>query len=90
LRRLRLRIHGIVQGVGFRWFVRSNARSLGLVGYVRNVPDGSVEVVAEGEEEALRKLADLCRRGPMLARVERVQEEWSEATGEFSSFDIRW
>ena len=90
MRRLRLRIHGIVQGVGFRWFVRSNARSLGLVGYVRNVPDGSVEVVAEGEEEALRKLADLCRRGPMLARVERVQEEWSEATGEFSSFDIRW
>lgn len=89
-KRVKLRISGIVQGVGFRAFVWRNARSLGLKGYVRNVPDGTVEVVAEGEESTLRKLVELCRRGPMLARVDSVVEEWSEPTGEFTSFSIAW
>ncbi|NMB73933.1 MAG: acylphosphatase [Myxococcales bacterium] len=88
LRRMHLRISGLVQGVSFRWHTRRIAQALGLVGWVKNLPDGSVEVLAEGEEGALRDLLAWCRRGPELAQVERVEERFSDATGGFSEFRV--
>jgi acylphosphatase len=63
----------MVQGVGFRWFVARHARTLGLTGYARNLPNGSVEVVADGPEDALPALEELLRRGPASAQVDRVE-----------------
>lgn len=72
---LRLRIYGRVQGVGYRdWAVRS-ANKQGLHGWVRNRMDGSVEALAIGEEALLRAWVELCRKGPLLARVDRIEEE---------------
>ena len=70
--RLHARVSGRVQGVGFRWFVREEARRLGLAGWVRNLPTGDVELVAEGSPEALDALARTIGRGPPGARVELV------------------
>ncbi len=69
----RFLVHGRVQGVGFRWFVWKTAERLGLGGIARNLPDGSVEVVAAGPAPALEELAQALRRGPPLAQVERVE-----------------
>jgi acylphosphatase len=63
----------MVQGVGFRWYVARHARSLGLVGFARNLPDGRVEVVVSGPEESLPALEQLLRTGPANAQVERVE-----------------
>lgn len=70
--RLHARISGRVQGVGFRWFVREEARRLGLAGWVRNLPTGDVELVAEGAPDALDALARTIGQGPPGARVELV------------------
>ncbi len=70
--RLHARISGRVQGVGFRWFVREEARRLGLAGWVRNLPTGEVELVAEGAPESLDALARSIGKGPPGARVELV------------------
>ena len=78
MNRVHLVIHGRVQGVGFRYFVSGEARALGLRGTVRNRPDGTVEVEAEGGPEALARLVEAVRRGPPAARVERVEEYFSE------------
>jgi acylphosphatase len=67
---LHVRVSGIVQGVGFRWFVREKARRLGLNGWVRNLPDGSVEVVAAGDDGQLELLKEELRRGPPGAVVD--------------------
>ena len=83
-------IRGRVQGVGFRWFVMSEAERLHLGGYVRNLPDGSVEVVSEGPETALETLESRLRHGPSYARVDDVER--LEVPGELDiprSFDIR-
>ncbi|MEO8089212.1 MAG: acylphosphatase [Gemmatimonadales bacterium] len=69
----RFEVFGMVQGVGFRWFVARHARSLGLTGYARNLPNGSVEVVVGGPEEAIPALERLLRSGPASAQVERVE-----------------
>ncbi|HEV2146552.1 MAG TPA: acylphosphatase [Longimicrobiaceae bacterium] len=68
------RVHGRVQGVGFRWWTRSRARGLGLAGTVRNCPDGSVEVRARGPADALAALRDVLGLGPPGSRVDRVEE----------------
>jgi acylphosphatase len=70
---LHFNITGQVQGVGFRYAMRSEARRLRLTGWVRNCPDGSVEAVAFGDEAALQRLAQWVRRGPPGSRVENVQ-----------------
>ena len=70
--RLHARISGRVQGVGFRWFVREEARRLGLAGWVRNLPTGELELVAEGAPDALDALARSIGKGPPGARVELV------------------
>jgi acylphosphatase len=86
--RLHLIIEGRVQGVFFRDSTRRQAQSLGVTGWVRNLRNGNVEVVAEGPEDRVRPFADWCRRGPSAARVERVQEDQEAWTGEFDSFDV--
>lgn len=88
LRRLTARITGQVQGVGFRWFVQRIACSSGLTGYVRNMHDGSVEVVAEGEEAALQRLLDTLRQGSSAARVENIDAAWTAAANEYPDFGI--
>jgi acylphosphatase len=89
-RRVHLLIHGLVQGVFYRASARDEAARRGLAGWVRNLPDGSVECVAEGDEAALRALVAWCRGGPPGARVERVVEEWSGATGEHDRFRVTY
>jgi acylphosphatase len=71
---VRFLVHGRVQGVGFRWFVWREAERLGLRGIARNLADGSVEVVADGGETALRELERSLTRGPAMARVDRVEK----------------
>ncbi|MGH7510459.1 MAG: acylphosphatase [Gemmatimonadales bacterium] len=66
-------VSGLVQGVGFRWFVARHARALGFTGYARNLPEGSVEVVVSGPEETLPQLERLLGAGPAGAEVERVE-----------------
>lgn len=71
---MHVRVTGVVQGVGFRWFVRERARRLGLSGWVRNLPDGSVEVAAEGEAGQLDLLREELLRGPRGASVQGLEE----------------
>ncbi len=72
--RVHLEVTGLVQGVGFRWFLRQRARALGLAGWVANRDDGAVELAVEGSEEAVRSLVEAARAGPAGARVENVRE----------------
>jgi acylphosphatase len=88
--RVQLRVTGLVQGVYFRANTAGEARSLGLTGWVRNVPDGSVEAVAEGPRVQLEALVAWCRKGPPAARVTNVDAAWQEATGEFAEFRVRY
>jgi acylphosphatase len=71
---MHVRVTGVVQGVGFRWFVRERARRLGLAGWVRNLPDGSVEVAAKGEDQQMALFRADLRRGPRGAAVEDVED----------------
>jgi acylphosphatase len=86
--RVHVRIRGWVQGVGFRFEARARAESLGVSGWIRNAPDGTVEAVFEGEEERVRSMVDWCRRGPSSARVDDVEAEPEEPTGE-TGFGVR-
>ncbi|MGH2524624.1 MAG: acylphosphatase [Anaerolineales bacterium] len=88
--RLHAHVRGIVQGVNFRYYTGERARQLGLTGWVRNLRDGSVEVLAEGPRPALDQLLDFLRRGPPAARVEEVRADWSAASGDFAGFEMRW
>lgn len=80
--RLTAWVHGSVQGVGFRWWTRSRALELGLAGWAKNLPDGRVEVVAEGTFAACEALIDLLRGSRTPGSVELVTERYSEAKGE--------
>jgi acylphosphatase len=82
LKRAKVIVQGSVQGVFFRAETRDRARSLELAGWVRNVPDGTVEAVFEGEDERVESMVDWCRRGPGGARVEEVEVAWAEPEGE--------
>ena len=84
-------VHGRVQGVFFRAFVRDQAKALGLAGYVKNKSGGgSVEVHAEGEKDKLEELLDYLRTGPSRARVDRVDVEWSDFEGRFQGFSVNY
>jgi acylphosphatase len=88
---LQATVYGRVQGVGFRDYVWRNARSLGLSGWVRNLPDGrSLEVRAAGERVALERLLKRLREGPRLAHVGEVAAEWLESGVESTGFEIRY
>ena len=86
--RVRAVVIGEVQGVGFSYFVLEVANSLPITGWVRNRHDGSVEVLAEGQRQSLDLLLQALKEGPRSARVFEVREEWTKATGEYSSFWI--
>jgi acylphosphatase len=79
-------VRGRVQGVGFRWHTRAEARALGLAGWVRNLPDGRVEAWVEGEEAALERFLAWIRRGPPAARVDALEVVVASATG-LASFE---
>lgn len=84
----RLLIHGRVQGVGFRQSMREEAERLGVAGWVRNLPDGRVEAVAQASPEAVAELIRWSHVGPRLAQVTRV--EVSDDDGDYHAFDFRW
>ena len=81
-------ITGSVQGVGFRWYVLQAAKALGLTGEVRNRTDGAVVVEAEGAREALEKLLETAREGPVMAMVTHVDVSWSEGAAQYREFRI--
>ncbi len=83
-------IRGRVQMVMFRDFVCRKARRMGIVGFVKNRDDGTVEVLAQGHEGHLRKFIDLLNRGSLLSRVDQVEVQWREPAMNFSNFSIRF
>lgn len=84
----RIFILGFVQGVGFRQFVKKNARDLKLKGYVQNTSDGRVEVVAQGSKKNVQTLIKICEKGPFFSEVKSIQAEWEEVQDKYSDFEI--
>jgi len=83
-------VSGVVQGVNFRYYTRQMARHLGLKGYVRNLHDGTVEVVAEGPRPAVEELFAWLQHGPSLAQVRGVEATWEMPTGRWIGFEVRY
>lgn len=90
MKRVHLTVRGRVQGVYFRASARDRARQLGLSGWVRNRPDGGVEILAEGEPARLEQFVVWCRRGPSGAVVTDLDIQWREASGEFAGFVVKY
>jgi acylphosphatase len=88
LKQLHMVVRGRVQGVYFRASAQREARRLGVCGWVRNRADGSLEMVAEGEEAAVRDLHGWAQKGPSAARVDKVDTRWRSYVGEYSDFRI--
>ncbi len=82
-------VRGMVQGVGFRYFTEHAARRWRVQGFVRNLDDGRVEVVVEGDAAAVARFEQAIRNGPPLARVDRIEIESRDPAGRFSRFEIR-
>jgi acylphosphatase len=89
-KRLHAIVHGEVQGVSFRAYTIDEARRLGLTGWVRNLPDDTVEVTAEGSQPQLDKLLTWLHRGSPAARVTQVDADWAAAQNTFIVFEIRY
>ena len=87
-KRIQLTVRGRVQGVFFRASAQREARRLGLTGWVKNRPDGAVEILAEGDEDDVKDLLSWSQRGPTTARVEKVETRWRSYTGEFDNFRL--
>ena len=87
-KQLHVLVEGVVQGVGFRYFVEKNAIRLSLTGFTRNLYDGRVEVLAEGEESVLKQFLEIIKQGPSFSRVEKTDTEWKEVSGKYTSFNI--
>jgi len=85
----KITVSGRVQGVFFRDTARQAAQELGIAGFVRNQPDGTVYIEAEGEKKSLRELVRWCRRGPQWAHVESVEVEEGEPAG-YTGFELEW
>ena len=83
-------VDGWVQGVGYRYFVVNTALALGLRGYVRNLSDGSVEVLAQGTRSTLERLLTMLQRGPSAAEVNEIRTDWRQPTEHLSGFHVRW
>lgn len=79
-------ISGFVQGVGFRAYTKSKAKKLGITGWVRNLKDGRVEGVFQGEKTVVEKLLKICKRGPFFARVNNIVVEWEDVDEKFTEF----
>lgn len=89
MRVIHLLIFGNVHGVGFRKFIKTNGNKLGLVGWVRNLPEGTVEAEVAGDEERVQKLIQLAKKGPFLAEVTQVDVEENEKDFPYSEFLLR-
>ena len=87
-KRVQVIVRGRVTGVFFRAAAQREARRLGATGWIKNRPDGSLEIVAEGEEEAVKEIVSWAHHGPSAARVDSVDVRWRGYTGEFSDFRI--
>lgn len=83
-------VSGRVQGVFFRYHTQQLAKEMGVRGWVRNLPDGRVEAVFEGEREKVKEMIEFCRRGPPSAHVVDVKVKWESYREEFEDFEIRW
>lgn len=83
-------VRGHVQGVGYRYFTEDIAARLGIKGYSKNLPDGSVYLEVEGEKEAIEKFVELLWKGPRLARVADIEVDWRGFQGIFTDFSIRY
>ncbi|PMQ02473.1 MAG: acylphosphatase [Dictyoglomus sp. NZ13-RE01] len=81
-------VYGIVQGVGYRYFAYKWAKRLGINGFVRNLSDGRVEVIGEGDEETLKAFLEKLEQGPFGAVVEKVDVKWEETEGKYNDFNI--
>lgn len=90
MERLEAVVSGRVQGVSFRYATRQIARELNLLGWVRNLPDGSVQVLAEGQRPALQSLLDFLYQGPTGAQVKQVDFAWRAAEGDQNGFSITY
>lgn len=90
MKRIIIRVYGHVQGVFFRYTTRKIARRLGLTGYVKNMPDGSVYIEAEGPEDMINELLTFSKKGPEHARVERVETKFIEPQNEYSGFEYQF
>ncbi len=88
MKRLVAKVHGRVQRVFFRRSAQFHALLLGLTGLARNEEDGSVTIIAEGEEEKLERLLEWCKNGPPFADVTGIEAAWQDATGEFKRFEV--
>lgn len=88
--RATVRFQGRVQGVSFRYFTLKTAQEAGLRGWVRNLPEGDVEALFEGEESAVRQALEICRKGPPAAHVTDVLIDWERSSDEFKIFEIRY
>ena len=82
-------ISGFVQGVGYRAFVKKHATELGLTGWVKNLPDGRVEAMFQGEKKTIEQILELCKKGPFLSQVDSVVVEWKEDKGRLDKFQIQ-
>ncbi|MDR3668369.1 MAG: acylphosphatase [Ignavibacteriaceae bacterium] len=87
--RAEITVNGLVQGVGFRYYILRHAHNLGLNGYVKNLYTGEVYVLTEGERGMIEELIKLTKTGPSHAHVNNCRVEWSEPTNEFTTFEIR-
>jgi acylphosphatase len=90
LKRAKIIINGLVQGVGFRYFVIRHAQKLGLKGYTKNLFTGEVLTKVEGDEGLIHELIKELKVGPSHAQVNNCAVEWSDYKGEFKSFDVRY
>jgi len=90
MKRINIIVHGNVQGVFFRSNTKKMAESLGLNGYAKNMPDGTVEVVAEGPEDKLKQLIEFCKNGPEAAEVSKIDVKFEKASNEFDGFEVRY
>ncbi len=90
LKQVKIKVYGRVQMVMFRDATQRQARKLCLIGWVKNEPDDTVQIVAEGEEKELEKLVEWCYNGPVLARVDKIDVEWEKTSGQFNKFEIRY
>jgi acylphosphatase len=88
MRRVHVFVSGRVQGVNFRWNTKIFADKLGVNGWVRNLPDGRVEIVAEGDEKEIERFLNYVKKGPLLAKVSKVEIKEEEYENEFDGFSI--
>lgn len=88
MKRAHIYIEGRVQGVGFRYFTKTNARRHGITGWVKNLPDGRVEAVFEGENEHVKNMIDLVKKGPSTGRVTNLVVRWETPERDFDDFRV--